>query len=366
VPRVPYVVNAPDCASPTSPDPRYARQTLLPGIGPEGQARLSRAHVIVVGCGALGCVSADLLARAGVGRITLVDRDIVEATNLQRQTLYTEADADAGTPKAEAAAIRLRSVNSAVEIRPIAKDVNAETAPGIIGDHRGTVLVDGTDNFETRFLLNDVAVQRDLAYVYGGAVGTRGMAWTVLPASNRESEELPCVRCLFRDPPAPGSQPTCDTAGVLNAVTAMVGAYQACEAIKLCVGRVDLVARSLLDFDPWEGRRRRMDLSGARAKDCPCCVDRRFEFASGERGTGTTALCGRDAVQVSPRTPGWVDLTALADRVAAAGEVRAGAFTLELTTPEVRLTVFRDGRALVHGVSDPTRARSIYDRLIGA
>ncbi|MEM1185813.1 MAG: ThiF family adenylyltransferase [Planctomycetota bacterium] len=346
---------------------RYARQTLLPDIRDAGQARLASAHAVIVGCGALGCASADLLVRAGAGRVTLIDRDVVEPTNLQRQSLYAEADE--GEPKAEAARRRLAAVNSGIELIAHASDLTPENAKRLTGGTPSdqTVLVDGTDNFETRYVLNDLAVERDVPYVYGGAVGTRGMAFTVLREAERRAENLPCVRCLFPEPPPPGSQPTCDTAGVLGPVVAMVGAYQAGEAIKLLVGRTDRVMRSMLDFDPWNGDRRRIDLRGARNETCVCCADRRFEFLDGERGGGAVTLCGRDAVQVAPQPGTRIDLGTLAERVAALGNFTLSAFTLRGTLNDngVRLTVFRDGRALVQGVTDPGIARAIYDRVIG-
>jgi molybdopterin/thiamine biosynthesis adenylyltransferase len=349
--------------------PRYHRQTLLPDFTSEAQARLAQSSVAIVGCGALGCASADLLVRAGVGAATLIDRDIVELTNLQRQSLYDERDATDAMPKAEAAKRRLTAVNSEVTLHAVVADLTADNAERTLAD--ASVLVDGTDNFDTRFLLNDLAVRRGIPYVYGGAVGTRGMAMTVLPPAERDAEALPCLRCLFPEPPPPGSQPTCDTAGVLGPVVAMVGAYQAGEALKLLINRTDLVLRSLLDFDPWNGDRRRLPLAGARDPDCPCCARRRFEFLSGERAAGTAALCGRDAVQVSPRPGQKIDLAALAQRLAPAGDFRLGPFTLAGTlnessgAPGTRLTIFRDGRALVQGTTDPTKARTLYDRLIG-
>jgi len=341
---------------------RYARQTLLPDIGNAGQDRIGASHAVVVGCGALGCASADLLVRAGVGRVTLIDRDVVDPTNLQRQSLYAEADE--GEPKAEAARRRLSAVNSSIEIVAHASDLTPENARRLT--EGADVLVDGTDNFETRFVLNDLAVERGVPYVYGGAVGTRGMAFAVPAANERAAEGLPCVRCLFPEPPPPGSQPTCDTAGVLGPVVAMVGAYQAGEALKLLVGRTDLVMRSMLDFDPWHGERRRLDLRGTRDAACACCGERRFEFLNAERGGGAATICGRDAVQVSPAGEATIELGALHAKMTTVGDFTLGPFTIRGVLPDgVTLTVFRDGRALIQGVTDPARARAIYDRVIG-
>lgn len=344
---------------------RYHRQKLLPELGAEGQARLASAHAAVVGVGALGCTSADLLVRAGVGRVTLIDRDIVETTNLQRQTLYTEADAEAGLPKAVAAAGRLRAVNSAIRIDHHVADANASTierllvVPGSPPD----AILDGTDNFDTRLLINDVACKHGIAYFYAGGVAGRGMAAPVLPGDERG---LPCLRCLMPEPPPPGSQPTCDTAGVFGPAIVIAAAVQAGEAIKLLAGRRDLVSPTLLEFDLLGTTRRRLDLAGMRDPACPCCVDGRHEFLDAPP-SGSTALCGSGAVQVLPAAGRHVDLAALARRLEPVGRFDRTPFFLrgKLNDPPQRLTVFADGRALFHDVDDPARARALYARFIG-
>ncbi|MAY73471.1 MAG: thiamine biosynthesis protein ThiF [Phycisphaerae bacterium] len=361
---------------------RYHRQTLLPDWGDEGQARLGASRAVVVGVGALGCVIAEHLARAGVGRLTLVDRDVVERTNLQRQTLFTEADADEATPKAEAARRRLGEVNSEVGVEAVVADFRGRNAERLVGagsraSGPGSVLpdqppvpgsrcliIDGTDNFETRFVLNDLAVKHGLPYVYGGAVGTRGMVMVVDP----RDEWRPCLRCLFRDVPPPGSQPTCDTAGVLAPAVGVIGSMQAAEAIKLMLGAGESVSRELVEIDLWVNTHRRVPLDGARDPACPCCAERRFEFLDGDRGGGQVSLCGRDAVQVSPGEGGRVDLPALAQRLAAHGSFNANRFLVRGTLEEsaLSLTVFADGRAIVNGTDDPARARAIYARYVGA
>ena len=219
---------------------RYHRQTLLPDFGNEGQARLSSSHALVVGCGALGCAAADTLTRAGVGRLTIVDRDVVELTNLQRQVLFDESDAAEGLPKAEAARRRLAAINSCVTIHALVQDFNHRTAPRIAGLAGAAptppdVILDGTDNFETRLVINDLAVKHGIPYVYAGAVGTKGMQMTVLPPALGGGP--PCLRCLVDRPPAPGVLPTCDTAGVLGPVISIVSGVQAAEALKILVGR---------------------------------------------------------------------------------------------------------------------------------
>lgn len=358
----------------TGPEPipedlrRYQRQVILPGIGVAGQRRLGAGHAVIVGCGALGCAVADILARAGVGRLTLIDRDVVEWTNLQRQSLFDEADAAALSPKAEAARARLSRVNSGLVVDALVEDLTGDNALRLLfeaGRPAPDVLVDGTDNFETRYLLNDLAVMRGVPYVYGGVVGTSGMQWSVLPGDPAR----PCLRCLFPEPPAPGQAPTCETAGVLGAAVAVVAACQAADAIKILAGHARLVDPSMLTFDLWSGRWRRIDFSSGRRDDCPACAMRRFEFLEGRRGGGTVALCGQDAVQVTPARGTTVDLSRLGERLSAVGEVTRTPFLLRAVVPEragVELTVFRDGRAIVRGVGGPEEARAVYARWVGS
>lgn len=364
---------------------RYHRQMLLPGIGEAGQRALLRARAVIVGCGALGCASADLLARAGVGRLTLIDRDVVELTNLQRQTLFTEADAAAGAPKAEAAARRLRAVNSEIEIKAVIADAthrNIERLAGLdatgnaSGDSAGpVVLVDGTDNFQTRYLLNDVAVKHGVPYIYGGAVGTGGLVMPVLPA--RAGGAGPCLRCVFEEPPAAGTTPTCDTAGVLGPVVAMVAAMQAAAALRVLAQGPAAVEAALTEFDAWGGRVRRIDLTSARRADCPACGRGRLEYLDGSRAEDTAVLCGQRAVQVWPdsaQAGGLVDLQAMAERLRAHGTVASHEYLLRARLERERgreggaieLTVFADGRAVVRGTDEVAVARAIYARYVGA
>ncbi len=351
---------------------RYHRQMLLPGIGEAGQLRLRSSRALLIGCGALGCVIADSLVRAGIGHLTIVDRDVVEVTNLQRQVLFSESDAAEGLPKAEAALKRLMAVNSLVRIDAVVADFAAGNAERILraGGPFPAVLLDGTDNFETRYLINDLAVKHGIPYVYGGAVGTRGMAMTILP------REGPCLRCMFDEPPAAGTMPTCDTAGVLGPVIAMVAARQAAEAIKLLVGQTEAVARTLFEIDAWSNLRREVDLgAGARRADCACCGQGKFEYLSGSRAGTTLALCGQDAIQVSPPGNGErLDLAALAARIDQHGDFRAVGSCLirgELRNEsgsngtKIGLTVFADGRAIVKGTTRPEVARAIYSKYVG-
>ena len=340
---------------------RYARQVLLPGVGPEGQRRLASAHAAVVGVGALGCASADLLARAGVGRITLIDRDVVEVTNLQRQTLFSEDDAARGVPKAEAGAARLRAVNSTIDVTAVVADVtgtNAARVLGLGGPDAPGVLLDGTDNFETRYLINDLSVRHAVPYAYAGAIGSTAMAATFVPGAG------PCLRCVVESPPAPGSTPTCDTAGVLGAAVAFAAARQAADAVAVLMGRADLVDGMMLDADLWGGRLRRVPIAGHRNPACPCCVLRRFEFLD-RGGTGDAALCGQDAVQVTPSVEATIDLDALAARLRAVGPVSRTRFMVRFAVEQYEISVFPDARAIVRGTTRPEVARSIYARYVG-
>lgn len=343
---------------------RYHRQSILPDFGPEGRARLARSHVMIVGLGALGCPAADLLARAGVGRLSLIDRDIVETTNLQRQTLFDERDAAEALPKAEAARRRLRAINSAVVIEALVEDFAGADAERIVSPHpRPDVILDGTDNFETRYLINDVAVKLGIPYVYGAAVGTTGMAFTVIPG------QTPCLRCLFPEPPAPGSSPTCDTAGILAPVSVIVAAAQVVDAMKILVGKPERLSYTLLSFDPWNNHRQRLDVAHGRQPDCPCCGLRRFEFLESLPAARPAVLCGRNSVQIAARPGTTVELAQVADRLGPHGQFTLSPFHLRGTlsggaTP-IGLTLFPDGRAIFEGTADPAAARVLYARYVG-
>jgi molybdopterin-synthase adenylyltransferase len=345
----------------TAPNPklsRYSRQTVLPVIGQEGQRRLLGAHAAIIGIGALGCASADMLARAGIGTLTLIDRDVVEVTNLQRQTLFTEADAREALPKAEAAAARLRGVNSAIEIRAVVADVVPRNIGRLL---RGVgVVVDGTDNFGTRFLLNDSCVKQGVPWVYAGVIGTGGATMTIIPG------ETACLRCVFEDAPPPGTGGTCDTVGVLGPAVMLIGAAQSAEVMKLLVGKADHINRGLRTFDLWSNAARSLENIHPRP-DCPCCGLRRFEFLDNVSDE-TAALCGRDAVQVWPRVESHLDLPSLAARLAGTGEIRSGPSFVRFTPAAegLELTVFADGRAIVKGTTQPSRARVAYAKYVGS
>lgn len=351
---------------------RYHRQMLLGPVGRGGQERLGNGHAIVVGCGALGCVSGELLARAGVGRITLVDRDLVALTNLQRQVLFEERDVREHAPKADAAAQKLRRINSTIEVEGIVADANhtnIERLAGLMGEERPAagVIVDGTDNFETRYLLNDAAVKHGVPFVYAGAVSLRGMGMTIVPGVT------PCLRCVFEEPPAAGTTETCDTAGVWGPAVVVSAAIQAGEVLKVLLGDWEHLSKRLVEFDLRENTHRALDVGSMRRADCPCCGRREFEFLDGRRAGDALTLCGRDAVQVSASGEGRVDLGALRERLAAHGEFSVNRFLVRGTLREergadgraVELTVFADGRAIVGRARDVGHARAVVARYVG-
>ena len=333
---------------------RYSRQTRFAPLGDEGQCKIRAAHVAIVGCGALGTVQAEIMARAGVGRLRLIDRDFVEWSNLQRQFLFDEADAAEALPKAVAAARRLARVNSEVAVEPMVADLTASNAAELFEDV--DLILDGTDNFETRFLINDAAVNAGIPWVYGAAVGSYGIKLAIVPGKTA------CLRCVYPEAP-PGAQPTCETEGVLAAVTATIAALQAGDALKMLALGPDSVAARLTTVDVWSGVIRQLAPPG-RAPDCPCCVRREFVHLDGSR-RAPISLCGRNAVQIHERSRP-LDLPALAQRLSALATVRSNEFALRVALEPYEMTVFPDGRAIIKGTTDIGVARSLYARYIGA
>jgi molybdopterin/thiamine biosynthesis adenylyltransferase len=341
---------------------RYHRQLLLPQVGQSGQQRLNEASVLLIGCGALGTVIAEQLARGGVGTLRICDRDIVEMTNLQRQVLFDESDAHAGTPKAIAAAQRLSRINATVRIEPHVVDVHSgnieELVAGRDGAARADLILDGTDNAEVRYLINDAAVKHDVPWVYGGCVGTSGRVMAIVPGTT------PCLRCLFPEPPTPGELETCDTAGVLAPAAAIVASLQVVAAMKILLGHD--VAEELVTLDLWQTRVQTISTAGGRRDDCPACGRRQFPFLD-RSASGTTMLCGRDAIQVLPPARTTLDPKLIASRLATAGPVESTPHLVRCTLSEsgLGLTVFPDGRAIIKGTTDSALARSVYARFIG-
>jgi len=337
---------------------RYIRQEIFQPIGKPGQARLASTHVAVVGVGALGSASADSLARAGVGMLTIIDRDYVELHNLQRQSLYDEGDVAARTPKAIAAAERLKRVNRDIEIIPVVADITSANIEALTAG--ADILVDGTDNFETRYLINDLAVKTNRPWVYGGVIGGGGATMTIRP------HRSPCLRCVFPTMPEAGSAPTCDTAGVLGPAVHVIAAFQASETIKLALGAVDRINADLVSIDVWNVNLHATSL-GKPDPDCPCCGRGRYDFLDRAPAMSEMILCGHDAVQVHPYPPVQIDLGELAMRLRSIGVVSANRYLLRFTEPNspLELTVFPDGRAIIAGAGDPAEARRVYARYIG-
>jgi adenylyltransferase/sulfurtransferase len=335
---------------------RYARQLILGQIGEDGQRRLLASKVAVVGCGALGTNIAQHLVRAGVGHARVIDRDFVELNNLQRQVLFDEQDIEQGLPKAVAAAEKLRCINSQVQIEPIVTDVNPDNVERLVGDV--DVILDGTDNFEVRLLLNDISLKLDIPWIYGGVIATHGMVMAILP------HETPCFRCFLGDLPAPGSTPTCDTVGVLGPAAAIIAALQVTEALKLLAGHPEALHRKLLCFDIWSGTLDHLAVERD-AKGCEACGQGHYEFLESKQGSWATSLCGRDAVQVNVRRETQVSLSVLAERLRPAGQVVFNDYMLRFRVDAYELNVFPDGRAIVKGCTDPTLARTLYAKYVG-
>jgi len=340
---------------------RYSRQILFERIGAEGQRRLADSHVVLIGCGALGTVLANTLVRAGVGHLRICDRDYVELDNLQRQVLFDEDDIAAGLPKAEAAAAKLRRVNSDVQVEPVVTDVNHTNIERLA--EGAEVILDGTDNFETRFLINDLAVKTKRPWIYGAAIGATGLSMTIIPGVT------PCLRCVFEEAPPPELNPTCDTAGVLASTVNIVASLQAVEAMKLLMGRHEEINRHLVHIDVWTGRFANMNVDHAREPGrCPCCQRGEYPYLTGALAGTTTSLCGRNAVQVNLGAATTVSFPAIAKKLepVATGSVRHNRFLLTAVVGDHEMTLFADGRAIIKGTNDPDRARTLYAKYFGA
>ena len=338
---------------------RYSRQVRFPHIGEAGQERLSAARATLIGCGALGSVISETLVRAGVGFLRIVDRDFLEISNLQRQSLFNEDDVASGLPKAIAAAARLRQINSSVEIEPVVADVTSENICALVD---GTDLIlDGTDNFEIRFLINDVSIATETPWIYGGCLGADGQMMVVLPG------ETACLHCLMIDgPPAPGTTQTCDSFGILAPIINVVASFQALEAIKLLTGNRSAVNRKLNVFEMWSNTVRQMDVSGLRSSvDCPACKGKQLNWLDGQKESRSVVLCGRNAVQVSFADREKIDLDELAAKLLGVMDLQQNAFLVRFGVDEFSVSVFRDGRAIISGTDDLAVAKRIYAQYVG-
>lgn len=334
---------------------RYSRQTILQNIGEEGQKRLTKSHVLIVGCGALGTVAANNLARAGVGKISIIDRDFVELNNLQRQMLFDENDV--GEPKSIAAARKLKLINSDIEVEPIVKDLNHTNAEGIIKEV--DLVLDGTDNIQTRMLINDVCVKEKIPWVYTGAIGTSGMTMNILPGAA-------CIRCLYPGIPKPGSLPTCDTMGVLNTITVIMGSIASTEAIKILLGEVkpeNELDGHIIVYDAWNHSFDNIIVK--KNEECECCGNGNYNYLNSEDREVITSLCGRNAIQITPANAKEINLRELASKLGHLGSTKCADFILLFKLEKHEMSVFRDGRAIIKGTNDKNIAKSIYARYIG-
>ncbi len=360
---------------------------LLPGFGEEGQQKLRESTAFIVGCGALGTVIANMLARAGVGHLIIADRDFIEVTNLQRQVLFDEGDVADGIPKAEAAKRKIARINSQVKVTAIVDDINHTNIERLITCEDGSkadIIVDGVDNFETRFVVNDVAVKHGIPYIYGGAVGTVGMTYAILPHAapgtddanqpswERAGRATPCIRCIFEQAPPPGMNPTCDTAGVIGPVVSIIANYQVAETLKVLTGNLDAVNPAMVHVDLWQNHLKQFKVARAYdAGECVCCKKREFEFLDGKFGSSTTTLCGRNAVQLTQKSADGdrLDFEAIADRLRPHGTVKVNPFMLRADIHDngepYELTLFKDGRAIVKGTKEATTAKNIYAKYVG-
>lgn len=336
---------------------RYSRQELFPPIGKDGQQQISNKHVLIIGVGALGSASAEALVRAGIGKLTIVDRDYVEWSNLQRQQLFTEEDAKNRIPKAIAAKNRLTAINSSVMIEAIIADASALELEDWAKE--ADLMMDATDNFETRMMINDVSQKAGVPWIYGACVGSYGISYTIIPG------KTPCLSCLLETVPLGGL--TCDTAGIISPAVNMVVSFQISEALKILVGDVDSLRNKLVSFDLWKNQYSAIKVDKLKNKDCPSCGPQRsYPYLSFENQTKTAVLCGRDSVQIRPSVPMVRDLGALEKILAKqSGTVQRNPYLLSYTVNANRLVIFKDGRVLVHGTKDVSEAKALYHKYLG-
>ncbi|MFY0760045.1 thiazole biosynthesis adenylyltransferase ThiF [Metabacillus dongyingensis] len=336
---------------------RYSRQILFSPIGETGQQNIRNGHVLIIGAGALGTANAEMLVRAGVGTLTIVDRDYVEWSNLQRQQLYTEEDAVLRLPKAAAAKQRLSQINHEVEVQAVIEDVTAENIFAF--SQHADVIVDATDNFETRLVINDAALKQGIPWIYGACVGSYGLTYTIIPGLS------PCLNCLLKQIPMEGQ--TCDTVGIISPAVQMVASYQTGEVLKLLTGAADQVRKELLSFDVWRNQFSQIKVHALKDEACPSCGDSAvYPFLSRSNSVKMSVLCGRDTVQIRPAVSKKMNFEELAKALGrAVNDITANPYLLSFQTEHHRVVVFQDGRALIHGTKDMAEAKRIYQRYLG-
>ena len=333
---------------------RYHRQEIFYPIGPEGQKKLQKSRVCIIGIGALGASVANMLAQAGVGYLRLIDRDIVELTNLQRQALFTEADVKQQLPKAEAARMHLSQMNSEIEIDARIVDVNPYNVEKLIADV--DVVVDGLDNLETRYLLNEACDKHGMRYVYGGVVGSGGMMMNILPG-----EGGPCLECLLGPLPEEGSYDTCDTVGVISPITNIVASYEAAETMKILLDS-ESICRQAISMDAWDSYTEFFNVDPN--PDCPVCAKHQYTRLEHKQKNYTASLCGHDAYQVTPEDDGSFDYDAVVAALESEGETKKNRFFTTFKNDEADFKLFPDGRAIINGVPDGDAARVIFAKYI--
>ena len=331
---------------------RYSRQEIFAPIGKDGQRQIRNAKVLVVGCGALGTNIASLLARAGTGFLRIVDRDIVELSNLQRQVMFDEQDVRERLPKSRAALRHLQKINSEVKVEALVKDVNPRSITPLVDGI--DIVLDATDNFEVRYLVNDLCVKEKIPWIYGGVIGASGATMSFVP-------EGPCLSCVWPDPPQTGQTPTCHTAGVLNTAPALIGAIQVTEAIKIMVGKP--TRSTLWHLELWEGQTAAVRVE--KNDSCPVCGKDEYRYLNAEATSWVTSLCGRDAVQIVPADSVQIDLETLEKKLRQVGTTHNNGYMLGVEIEGVHFTIFPDSRVIVHGVTDEAKARSLHARYIG-
>lgn len=335
---------------------RYSRQTLFSPIGTDGQRKLQHAHILIIGAGALGTSTAEMFTRAGAGKITIADRDYVEWSNLQRQQLYTEEDAQNRLPKAIALKEKLEAINQDVRIEAHVTDVTPWNLEELIGGV--DLMLDATDNFEIRMIMNDISQKHNIPWIYGAVVGSYGISYTIIPG------ETPCLHCMMEQVPLGGL--TCDTAGIISPIVQLVTAHQGAEALKILTGNRDALRENLVSFDLWSNQHSSIDVQMLKNDNCSSCgTSPSYPFLDYQNQTRTAVLCGRDTVQIRPSSTRKPNLKRTAEDLSPLGEVEQNPFLLSFSTGANRLVLFQDGRVLVHGTSDVAEARSLYHRYFG-
>lgn len=337
---------------------RYARQVLFYGIGKEGQKTMMEKTVVLAGCGALGCTSANLLVRSGIKCLKIIDRDYIEESNLQRQSLFDEDDIKQNLPKAIAAQKKLQKTNSLIQVESFVADLNPTNIETLLQDAH--LVVDGTDNFETRFLINDYCVKNKIPWIYGACIGSTGITMNIIPS------KTPCFRCMLENVPPFGTVGTCDTEGIIAPIASLIASVQVAEAIKILTNNYDAVSKVLLKIDLWRNEIKTLFAEDVKGKiNCITCSQHHYEFLTKNACAMTTTLCGRNAIQILPPVGSALDLVKLAARLEKIGKVSYNSFLLRLKTGKCELTVFPDGRSIISGTNDVAIAKGLYAKYIG-